>query len=318
MAGILSGNVLGAAPGGVGFLPLPLPLTLAPLISHYTGRAASSAADTATTAAQRVQEEIPVSVEDKPDEEGVWGSDKALLIGLAVVGGLIFWKAYSDKKKAKAKVRDNRRRRRLRRNAIAGPPGSKDYAAYKKVRDEAQRLANETGFDYGVEKLGNPPLGGWRYFMLPEKRNRTGHELRCEVVMCESDARMRKGHGYKNNRGRPRRNTRTEQVPAWQAIRTEQMPMHKGQVLIGAPLQQKRDDYKHEGMEAAEASIQAGHGASAKARDTTWARRVKSIRSSLLTPRTTQLLEQSWKQGWNLRARAAGYVANRRRPRRTQ
>jgi hypothetical protein len=221
MAGILSGNVLGAAPDGVGFLPLPLPLTLAPLISHYTGRAASSAADTASTAAQKVQEEIPLTVEEKSDEEGVWGSEKALLIGLAVVGGLIFWKTYSDKKKARVK----------------------------------------------------------------------------------------------NNRGRPRRNTRTEQVPAWQATRTEQMPMHRGQVLIGAPLQQKRDDYKHEGMEAAEASIQAGRGASAKARDTTWARRAKSIRSSLLTPRTTQLLEQSWKQGWNLRARAAGYVDNRRRRR---
>ncbi len=219
MAGILSGNVLGAAPDGVGFLPLPLPLTLAPLIAHYTGRAASSAADTATTAAQRVQSEIPLTVEEKSDEEGVWGSETALLIGIAVVGGLVLWKAYSDKKKVKS------------------------------------------------------------------------------------------------NRRRPRRNMSTEQVPAWQAIRTEKMPMHRGQVLVGDALQQKRDDYKHEGMEAAEASIQAGHGASAKARDTTWARRAKSIRSSLLTPRTTQLLEQSWKQGWNLRARAAGYVANRRRRR---
>lgn len=225
MAGILSGNVLGADPSGVGFLPLPLPLTLAPLIGHYTGQAASSAVDTATTAAQKVQSEIPITVEEKEDEEGVWGSDTALWVGLLVVGGLVALKVYNDKKKTK-KVKENRRRRR-----------------------------------------------------------------------------------------RVRRNMSTEQVPAWQAVRTESMPMHKGQVLIGAPLQQKRDDYKHEGMEAADDSIKAGHGASAKARDAAWSRRKKSIRSSLMTPRTTQLLEQSWKQGWDLRAKSAGYAANRR-PRR--
>jgi hypothetical protein len=56
-------------------------------------------------------------------------------------------------------------------------------AAYLAARDEAQAKANETGYDYGLE--ANDIFKQWRVFMLPRKENRTGHELRCEVVSCE-------------------------------------------------------------------------------------------------------------------------------------
>jgi hypothetical protein len=70
---------------------------------------------------------------------------------------------------------------------------SDDDARYHQVRDQAQAAANLTGFDYGVEKLGNT----WRYFMLPKKQNRTGYELRCEVVSAEQINHQRPGHGTK-------------------------------------------------------------------------------------------------------------------------
>jgi hypothetical protein len=91
-------------------------------------------------------------------------------------------------------MRSNRRRR-ARRN------GSGDDE-YRTVRAEAQRRANQSGVDYGVEKLG----GHYRYFMLPQKKNRTGHELRCEVVMPELIEKTMPGHGVRSNRGRVRSN----------------------------------------------------------------------------------------------------------------
>ena len=62
---------------------------------------------------------------------------------------------------------------------------------YKTVRAAAQAKANELGFDYGVEKT---PFG-FRYFMLPAMPNRCGHELQCEVVMCENLEHCKHGHG---------------------------------------------------------------------------------------------------------------------------
>lgn len=62
---------------------------------------------------------------------------------------------------------------------------------YNTARAEAQANANETGFDFGLERLGK----SWRVFMLPQKRNRYGYELRCEVVMCETLERCKPGHG---------------------------------------------------------------------------------------------------------------------------
>jgi hypothetical protein len=62
---------------------------------------------------------------------------------------------------------------------------------YQDVRQEAQKKANETGFDFGVEKNAF----GFSCFMLPRKENRCGHELRCEVVSCEVLSKCQKGHG---------------------------------------------------------------------------------------------------------------------------
>jgi len=66
-------------------------------------------------------------------------------------------------------------------------PG-RDYAT---VRAAAQRKANETGFDHGVER----DAFGFRSFMLPRRENRYGHETRCEVVSCEQLGRCQEGHG---------------------------------------------------------------------------------------------------------------------------
>ncbi len=64
---------------------------------------------------------------------------------------------------------------------------------YIAARRDAQRKANETGFDYGLEF--NPLFKTWRSFMLPQARNRCGHELRCEVVSCENLSKCQAGHG---------------------------------------------------------------------------------------------------------------------------
>lgn len=64
---------------------------------------------------------------------------------------------------------------------------------YKQAKESAQRHADSTGFDYGVER--NPIFGDYRFFMLPQKHNRQGHELSCEVVHCTNLDRVRPGHG---------------------------------------------------------------------------------------------------------------------------
>jgi hypothetical protein len=62
---------------------------------------------------------------------------------------------------------------------------------YEAAKAEAQKRANDTGFDFGVEKNAF----GYSAFMLPQKRNRYGHELRCEVVSCTTLSRCQTGHG---------------------------------------------------------------------------------------------------------------------------
>lgn len=66
-------------------------------------------------------------------------------------------------------------------------------AAYVAARAEAQAKANATGLDHGIE--ANDVFKTWRVFMLPRRENRYGHELRCEVVSCESLAKCQQGHG---------------------------------------------------------------------------------------------------------------------------
>ena len=65
--------------------------------------------------------------------------------------------------------------------------------AYIAKRAEAQAAANRDGFDCGLE--ANDLFKHWNVFMLPQRRNRTGHELRCEVVSCENLDRCQPGHG---------------------------------------------------------------------------------------------------------------------------
>jgi hypothetical protein len=66
-------------------------------------------------------------------------------------------------------------------------------AQYLAAREIAQRDANEDGFDRGIER--NDAFKYFRVFMLPQKKNRYGHELRCEVVMCEKLEKCQPGHG---------------------------------------------------------------------------------------------------------------------------
>ena len=62
---------------------------------------------------------------------------------------------------------------------------------YDQAKGEAQRKADTLGFDHGVEAC----YGGYSVFMLPAKRYRMGHELRCEVVSATDLRTCRNGHG---------------------------------------------------------------------------------------------------------------------------
>lgn len=64
---------------------------------------------------------------------------------------------------------------------------------YEEAKKEAQAKANETGRDYGVHKHAF----GYSCFGLPQKKNRFGHELRCEVVSCMDYNKQQIGHGAK-------------------------------------------------------------------------------------------------------------------------
>jgi len=67
--------------------------------------------------------------------------------------------------------------------------------SYESARDYAQKRANTTGRDYGLEV--NALLKEYRVFALPMRQHRFGHELRCEVVSCEDIGKTAIGHGYK-------------------------------------------------------------------------------------------------------------------------
>jgi hypothetical protein len=64
---------------------------------------------------------------------------------------------------------------------------------WRRARAEAQRRADATGFDHGVEK--NDLLKDFSVFMLPRWENRYGHELWCEVVSCADLSKCQEGHG---------------------------------------------------------------------------------------------------------------------------
>jgi len=64
---------------------------------------------------------------------------------------------------------------------------------YRTARADAQKRANETGYDYGIER--NDLFKSFHVFMLPQRKNRYGHELACEVVSCEKLDHCQPGHG---------------------------------------------------------------------------------------------------------------------------
>jgi hypothetical protein len=66
-------------------------------------------------------------------------------------------------------------------------------AKYREARAEAQRKANEMGMDVGIE--ANDLFKEWHVFLLPRAENRSGHELRAEVVHPEDLSRVQPGHG---------------------------------------------------------------------------------------------------------------------------
>ena len=71
---------------------------------------------------------------------------------------------------------------------------SEDYhRTYLFAKAGAQAAANADGYDRGLEC--NPLMKEWMVYMLPRRENRYGHELRCEVVMCEDLSKCQPGHG---------------------------------------------------------------------------------------------------------------------------
>jgi hypothetical protein len=56
---------------------------------------------------------------------------------------------------------------------------------YETAFDEAQAKADQFGVDYGIAKN---MFGGYSVFRLPQPENRSGLELRCQVVKPKKGA----------------------------------------------------------------------------------------------------------------------------------
>lgn len=82
--------------------------------------------------------------------------------------------------------------RRPRKDPTAWRSTPEGHAKYVAAREEAQRKANELGYDYGLE--ANDLFKSFHVFMLPSAQHRSGHELRCEVVHPMTNA-TKPGHG---------------------------------------------------------------------------------------------------------------------------
>ncbi len=83
--------------------------------------------------------------------------------------------------------------RRAKADPTAWLSTNAGQAAYGRARREAQAKANETGYDHGLER--NDLFKTFSVRILPRRENRTGHELRAEVVSCENLDRCKPGHG---------------------------------------------------------------------------------------------------------------------------
>jgi hypothetical protein len=101
-----------------------------------------------------------------------WAIGGAVVVGLGIIGYVLLSENSADKEA-------------LRKLRSTQNPGR----TYKEVRAEAQREADEFGYDYGIERNAF----GFTHFMLPRRENRFGHELRCEVVHPTKGAKP--GHG---------------------------------------------------------------------------------------------------------------------------
>lgn len=72
------------------------------------------------------------------------------------------------------------------------------FKSYDEARALAQTEADADGMDRGLERMpDHTGRGGhvYRVFLLPDRRHRCGHELRCEVVMCSNLRKCRPHHG---------------------------------------------------------------------------------------------------------------------------
>lgn len=58
------------------------------------------------------------------------------------------------------------------------------FSDWKDARNHAEQKTRELRIPHGIEKRTGPLDRGYAVFMLPRPENRTGHELRCEVVEC--------------------------------------------------------------------------------------------------------------------------------------
>jgi len=81
-------------------------------------------------------------------------------------------------------------RRRATVDWTSTPAG---HTKYVERRAEAQRRANETGMDHGLER--NDLFKDFQISMLPAKKYRAGHELSVEVVHPEDLSKVQPGHG---------------------------------------------------------------------------------------------------------------------------
>jgi hypothetical protein len=78
----------------------------------------------------------------------------------------------------------------MRKSRKTQAPASNPEAYYRAYQ-EACLGAYATGMDHGIENNAF----GFRSFMLPRPENRSGHELRCEVVTPELAKGMRRADG---------------------------------------------------------------------------------------------------------------------------
>lgn len=64
---------------------------------------------------------------------------------------------------------------------------------YSVAKAEAQAKADASGRDHGLEI--NDLFKSFMVRALPNRENRYGHELRCEVVSCSDLSKIPAGHG---------------------------------------------------------------------------------------------------------------------------